>query len=744
MVDTLTKVSRPVTGDLWGGLAAMLVVLPSSIAFGVASYAALGSDYVANGVLAGIFGAIAAGLLSSPLGGSPRLISAPCGPAAAVLSAFAAEMMAAPRGGPGLPPERVAALMIGVALLSGALQFLYGAIGGGKLIKFIPYPVVAGYLSGVGALIFASQIPGFLGFSQSAGLMAGLSAPEHWRWQGIAVGLTTVAGILAAPKLTKAVPAPILGLAAGMLAYAGLGLAFPEMFRQSGNQLVLGPVAGGFGAVWPHLAGAWKSMGALESSDWKRLLVPALTLSALLSIDTLKTCVIVDTLTRARHDSNRTLIGQGIGNIASALTGGMPGSGMMGATIVNLNSGGQSKRSGLFEGCFVLLAFLLFGKLAGWLPLAALAGVLMVVACRMFDWTSFQLLRNRGTILDFVVIWAVILAALRFSLIAASGTGVALAVIIFLRDQIRSPVLHRKIYGNHFSSKKSRLPAESRALEEWGSQTVICELQGTLFFGTADKLYVELEPDLKRCRFVILDMRRVLSVDFTAAHMLELIEALLQDRGASLLFSHMPPILPFEQNLEDYLRKVGVTGRQQNVKVFAELDEAMAWAEDRILEEHHLLPDENAETPLELAQIELFRGIEPPQDLAAIQSCAAERSVAAGGTVFQFGDRGDALFLIRRGEVRIEFPVGAGRYRTLAYFGRGNFFGEMGFLDQKARTASAVASAQTELFVLERSQFDKICRDRPLLNETVLGRMAAALAVRLRRTNVELRSLHDA
>jgi SulP family sulfate permease len=744
VVDNPTKVPRALAGDLWGGLAAMLVALPSSIAFGVASYAALGKDYVANGVLAGIFGAIATGLLSSPLGGSPCLISAPCGPAAAVLSAFAAEMMSARAASPALTPERVAALMIGVALVSGALQFLYGAIGGGKLIKFIPYPVVSGYLSGVGALIFASQIPGFLGFSQSASLAAGLSAPEHWKWQGIVVGLTTVAGILAAPKLTRAVPAPILGLAAGMLAYLGLGLAFPALLTQTGNTLVLGPVGGGFGAVGPHLAATWKSMGALEAADWKRLLVPALTLSALLSIDTLKTCVIVDTLTRARHDSNRTLIGQGIGNIASALTGGMPGSGMMGATIVNLNSGGQTKRSGLFEGGLVLLAFLLFGRLAGWLPLAALAGVLMVVACRMFDWSSFQLLRNRGTILDFVVIWAVILTALRFSLIAASGTGVALAVIIFLRDQIRSPVLHRKFYGNEISSKKNRLPAETRALEEWGGQTAICELQGTLFFGTADKLYVELEGDLKRCRFVILDMRRVLSVDFTAAHMLELIEALLQDRGASLLFSHMPAILPAGQNLEDYLRTVGVTGRQQNVKVFAELDEAMAWAEDRLLAEHHLLPDENAETPLELAQIELFRGIEPRESLAAIQSCAAARSVAAGETVFKCGDRGDELFLVRRGEVRIEMPVAAGRHRTLAYFGRGNFFGEMGFLDQTARAANAVATAQSELFVLQRSHFDEICRQRPLLNETVLGRMAAALAARLRRTNVELRSLHDA
>ena len=722
----------------------MLVVLPSSIAFGVATYAALGKDYVSSGALAGIFGAIATGLLSSPLGGSPRLISAPCGPAAAVLSAFAAEMMSAHGAGTAMPAGRVAALMIGVALASGALQFLYGAIGGGNLIKFIPYPVVAGYLSGVGVLIFASQIPNFLGFPQSAGLAGGLAAPEHWKWQGIAVGLATVAGILAAPKLTKAVPAPILGLGAGLLMYFGLGLGFPEMLKQTDNKLVLGPVGGGVGAFWPHWAAQWKSMGAIQLSDWKLLLVPALTLSALLSIDTLKTCVVVDTLTRSRHDSNRTLIGQGIGNTASALFGGMPGSGQMGATIVNLNSGSQTKRSGLFEGCFVLLAFVLFGNLVGWLPLAALAGVLMVVACRMFDWTSFQLLRSRSTLLDFVVIWAVILTAARFSLIVASGTGVGLAVLIFLRDQIRSPVLHRKIYGNEISSKKNRLPAEARALEAYGGQTVICELQGTLFFGTADKLYVELQADLKRCRFMILDMRRVQSVDFTAAHMLELIEALLQDRDAFLLFSHMPATLPGGENLEAYFHKVGVTDRQANVKLFAELDEAMGWAEDRILEDHHLLLDENAQTPLALAEIELFRGIEPAQSLAAIQACAAGRSVAAGVAIFQTGDRGDELYLIRRGEVRIEMPVGEGRHRTLAYFGRGNFFGEMGFLDQRARSANAVATAQTELFVLRRSHFDEICKERPLLNETVLGRMAVALAVRLRRTNVELRSLHDA
>ena len=735
-------ISKPAAGDFWGGLAAMLVVLPSSIAFGVATYAPLGKDYVAGGVLAGIFGAIVTGLISSPLGGAPRLIVAPCGPATAVLSAFALEMVSANRAGGAIPAQRVAALMILVALISGALQFFYGAIGGGKLIKYIPYPVVAGYLSGVGVLIFVSQIPNFLGFSAGGGLLAGIAAPEHWQWQGIAVGLITIVGIVVAPKITKSVPAPIIGLTAGMLAYFGLGLAFPQMLHQSGNHLVLGPIGGGISTAGTHLMDHWKSLGALPVADWRLLVVPALTLSALLSIDTLKTCVVVDALTRARHDSNRTLLGQGVGNLASALLGGVPGSGTMGATIVSLNSGGQSRWSGLFEGGFVLLAFALCAGLIGWLPLAALAGVLMVVACKMFDWSSFRLLRDRSTLLDFLVIWAVILTAARYSLIVASGTGLGLAALIFLRDQIRSPVLHRKFYGNEIFSKKNRLPAEAQALETLGKETVICELQGNLFFGTADRLYTELEQDLKHCRFVILDMRRVRSVDFTAAHTLELMESVLHDRGAFLLFSHMPAGTASLQDLEAYLRKVGVTGHQDNVKVFAELDEAMAWAEDRLLEAQH--QDEAALAPLTLGEIELFHGIEPAENIAAIQAGATTRTVAAGEIIFHAGDRGDELFLIRCGGVRIELPVDGSRHRTLAWFGCGNFFGEMGFLDSRARTADAIATVPTELYILRRSSFDEVCRDRPLLSGAVLGRLAITLAVRLRRADSEFRRLHDA
>ncbi|MCF7761534.1 MAG: hypothetical protein K9M98_13630, partial [Cephaloticoccus sp.] len=143
---------RSLAGDLWGGFAAMLVALPSAIAYGVAVYALLGPAYIAHGVGTGIVGAIVLGFVASAFGGAPRLISSPCAPAGAVLASLATGLL----NGDSATPERIIALLALVAVLSGVLQLGYGLLGGGRLIKYIPFPVVAGYLSGVGVLIFLS------------------------------------------------------------------------------------------------------------------------------------------------------------------------------------------------------------------------------------------------------------------------------------------------------------------------------------------------------------------------------------------------------------------------------------------------------------------------------------------------------------------------------------------------------------------------------------------------------------
>ena len=723
----------------------MLVALPSAIAFGLLIYSPLGPAYAAVGAMAGILGTIAIGIVASIFGGTPRLISAPCAPAAAVMSALVLELLthtASSKTEGGLQPDHILLLLTLVAVIAGGLQFFFGAIGGGRLIKYIPYPVVAGYLSGVGVLIFLSQVPKLFGLPKGTVLWEGLAAPALWKAPGLIVGIVTMAVMVLASRITRAVPAPILGLLGGIITYFGLSTTSPEMLILSGNPLVIGPISGAGGNIVSAFVERWTATSGLTLADLHLILIPALTLAVLLSIDTLKTCVVIDALTRSRSNSNRELIGQGLGNLTSALSGGMPGAGQMGATLVNINSGGKTRLSSILEGIFALGAFALFGGLVAWVPIAGLAGILIVVAYRMVDPNIFHLLRQKSTTFDFVVVAAVVVTAVTYNLIAAAGVGLGLAILLFLREQIRGSVVRRKSYGNHTFSKKRRLPEETGVLEQKGDQTTICELQGSLFFGTTDQLFTELETDLKTKKYVILDMRRVQSVDFTATHLLDQIEARLAERKGTLIFSHLPPNLPTGQDLQSYFDQVGLVKPTRNVKIFDELDNALEWTEDRILEEEGLL-QAGQESPLSLKEINLLKGLDT-DTLGALASCVEERSYKTGQKVFQHGDTGDEIFLIRRGTVRIVLPLAGGRQHHLVTFGRGDFFGDMAFIDHAAvRSADAVACTPTDLYVILRTRFDTVAMNHPLLDKKVFWRLSRALAIRLRQTDAELRALEE-
>ncbi len=390
---------KSLANEFWGGLAAMLVALPSAIAFGVTIYSPLGAAFVAVGALAGILGTFALGLVAPTFGGTNRLITAPCAPAAAVLSAFAIEMMQK-----GVTGESALLMIALVSLMCGVLQVGFGVAGLGRLIKYMPFPVVSGYLSGVGLIIIISQIPKFLGVPKGTHFWESLRSPWLWRWQGMVVGGVTVLVMLFAPKVTKAVPAAILGLVSGVLAYFALAIPYPALLELAGNKLIIGQLGGSAeGGFFTAMVGRWKAFGGVNPSDLKLLITPALTLAVLLSIDTLKTCVVLDALTRTRHNSNRELIGQGLGNLAATAVGGVPGAGQMGATLVNMSSGGQTRLSGLIEGVLALVAFLILGKLIAWVPIAALAGILIVIGFRMFDRHSLHLREPIKTLGEFKV-----------------------------------------------------------------------------------------------------------------------------------------------------------------------------------------------------------------------------------------------------------------------------------------------------------------------------------------------------
>ncbi|HEX7527879.1 MAG TPA: cyclic nucleotide-binding domain-containing protein, partial [Thermoanaerobaculia bacterium] len=299
-------------------------------------------------------------------------------------------------------------------------------------------------------------------------------------------------------------------------------------------------------------------------------------------------------------------------------------------------------------------------------------------------------------------------------------------------------VVHRKTDGNKIFSRQTRLPAAMAILQRDGGQAVIFELQGSLFFGTTDKLYSALESELKTRRYVILDLRRVQSVDVTAAHLLQQAEDILAEHGGFLLFSHIPPRLPSGQDVQRYFDEVGLVRAESRAKIFAELDNALEWVEERILAEAEFTRAE--EQPLELHEIDLFKG-RKAETLRALEACMEKRAYKSGEKIFGRGDTDDVLYLIRRGAVRIMLQLDETQWRHVGTFGRGNFFGEIAFLDGQARSADAIALSDTELFALSRKQFDALAEEHKRMAINLLEGLARVLAIRLRYANAELHVL---
>ncbi|MGE0711715.1 MAG: SLC26A/SulP transporter family protein [Planctomycetota bacterium] len=727
-------------GDLWGALASMLVALPSAIAFGVLVFTPLGKEFVAAGALAGALGAAALGLTAPFIGRNGGFVTAPCAPAAAVMSGFAAAMVAA-----GTEPPRLMALMVLVALLAAAFQVLAGLVRLGRLIKFLPYQVVSGYLSGVAVIIALGQLPKLLGAQAGKHLGETLRDPGLWRWEGIVVGLVTIAVTAGAPRLTRKVPAAILGLLAGVVAYGAIAVFRPELRSLAGNALVIGPLGSELGQLWAQTAARARGVTALHVSDIALVLGTAATLAALLSIDTLKTGVVLEALTRRQTDSNRELVGQGVANAVSALVGGMPGAGTMGPTLVNVTSGGRTPRSGLFEGALCALAFLALSGLIAWVPIGALAGILLVVAFKMFDWQIFGLLRNPETRLDFAVIAAVILVAETVGLIQASVTGVALAVLLFIRAQAGGSVILRRRDLSKVASRVRRLEDARRLLDRHGSQGLLVELQGDLFFGTTDQLRSELAEDVATRRYILLDLRRVQSVDYTGAHLLHILQEQLAERGGTLLLAGLPSSMPTRQDIQRYLGHLGLfqEGEHEPIPVHETRDGALEWMEERVLEDAGWTRPAASAPPLGLREVELFREFDEPT-LARIGEAGKELQLASDQQLFAQGDQGDELYLVLAGGLDVYLPLPGGKRHHVATIERGDYVGEVLFLDRGGmRTATAVARKDTRLLELSRARFNEVAMTDALIPAKVFARLARGVSRRLRSADAELRALEE-
>ena len=274
-----------------------------------------------------------------------------------------------------------------------------------------------------------------------------------------------------------------------------------------------------------------------------------------------------------------------------------------------------------------------------------------------------------------------------------------------------------------------------RIIAQKGDKAVIFELQGSLFFGTTYELYSVLENEIKTRDYIILDLRRVQSVDITAAHMLNLVRDMLRDRGVPLLLSNVREQLPNGRNLVEFFKQTGLLDGSDSVRVFGTIEAAIEWVEDQLVGD--LAKPTNEELLLTLQEMDLFHG-HKDETIADLEGRMQQRTVKAGEAVYSIGDQEQVLYLIRRGAVRILAPIsGSRQLHHIATFGRGDFFGGLAFLDEHARSDNAIAYTDTDLFALPLDQFKQLADDHKKLALLLLTAISRTLAQRLRHADGE-------
>lgn len=524
--------------DLVAGVTVGIVALPLALAFGISSGA---------GPASGLATAIVAGLLASAFGGSRFQITGPTGAMTVVLLPLLAQY--------GLEKVFVVGMMAGALLIGvGLLQF-------GRFVSLIPWPVVTGFSTGIGVVIFLQQLPFALGLAPqksesilSASWQTLQIFVRHPQWTTVGLTLATIAFKLLWQRVSKRVPGSIVALLAITALSAALGLDVPRI-----------------GAIPSSLA--VPQMPTWAWSDLTTLFPAALAIAVLAGIESLLSAVVADGMTiKENHDPDRELLGQGVANLVVPFFGGIPATGAIARTAVGVRSGGQTRLTGIVHALFLLAVVLVLGRYVAWIPLSTLAGILMVTAYRMIEFDAIKALAS-STRADYFTMLLTGVITVGFNLILAIEIGLVTAGALFIHRMIGTHAVQPIEVASRTRRVSERCPPET------GERILAFRVDGPLFFGVAGSFLDSLK-EISKVEVLILRMRRVPVLDASGAHALDEIHRDLAHSGVVLLISGLQP-----QPMQ-LLDKMGLlaplTAGGQHL--FESTDEAIAFACRLLLE----------------------------------------------------------------------------------------------------------------------------------------------------------------
>lgn len=525
-----SQINKPaittIGGDIMGGITAAVASLPLALAFGVSS---------GLGAQAGLYGAIGLGLFAAIFGGTKGLISAPTGPMTAVSTIIIGQLVAQL----GSVDSALGSIMLAF-IIAGLSQIVFGFLRIGQFVHFIPYPVVSGFMTGVGAIIILMQIAPFLGvtggkvdiiqmmYDAVQGTSKSLTLGDAFaqtNWNAVAVALATVAIIIVSKKITTKVPGSLIALVimTALSSYV-LQLDIPK----------IGQIPEGL----PKLV-----MPELNMAVFSIVLAGGIQLGALGVLDTLLTSVIGDSLTKTRHNPNKELIGQGLGQIAAAFVGGLPGAGTTTCTVINIKAGGYSWVSGTTNALLLIALLLGAGSLAAQIPNAVLAGILLKVGTDIIDYQGFRYAKVAPKS-DTVIMLVVLALTVAVDLIVAVAVGMILALIMFMKEmsdimkiESKTMLLDEYLYKHDLTDWLKAITASNPTALK---RTTIKTIQGPLFFGHVPAFQEKLSVMQDMDTLVIL-MDRVPYMDEAGIHAFKESTADLKNKGIQVVLIGIQP-----------------------------------------------------------------------------------------------------------------------------------------------------------------------------------------------------------
>ncbi len=487
--------------DIIAGIIVAIIALPLSIALALAS--GVGPEQ-------GIYTAIIAGFLISFFGGSRVQIAGPPAAFATIVAGIVAS-----KGMDGL---------ILATVLAGIFLVLMGLLRLGNLIKYIPYTITTGFTAGIAVTIAIGQVKDFLGLTYPAGtttietmekLEAVIKNITSINWQAVIVGIVCLAILIIWPYINKTIPGSLLAVIAGicMVQFLHMNVNTIGDLYEISNKL---PVF--------HLP-------SFTFGDIRDIMSDALTIAILAAIESLLSCVVADSMINSKHRSNMELIAQGIGNVGSALFGGIPATGAIARTAANIKNGGRTPIAGMVHALTLVLILVVLMPYAALIPMPCIAAILFMVAYNMCGWRSFVNLCKSSPKSDILVLVLTFVLTVVFDLVVAIEVGILLAAMLFMKRM--SDVTD--VEGWKYVDEED--DPDSISLKAVPKHTLVYEISGPMFFAAADKiLHISVNEDT-RC--LILRMRSVNAIDATAMHSLEQLYEMCRKKGITIILSHV-------------------------------------------------------------------------------------------------------------------------------------------------------------------------------------------------------------